>query len=93
MWENSGEMIKENFVFGVGAGNWQVYFPKYGFDKFSVNEIKNGLTTYQRPHNDFLWILCETGIIGILAFVSIFIIISFLIYFNIISKHNNLFSV
>ena len=80
MWENSGEMIKENFVFGVGAGNWQVYFPKYGFDKFSVNEIKNGLTTYQRPHNDFLWILCETGIIGILAFVSIFIIISFYLF-------------
>lgn len=80
LWENSGEMIKENLVFGVGIGNWQVLFPKYGLDKFSTTEIKNGLTTFQRPHNDLIWIFCEMGIIGLLVYISIFIIILYYLF-------------
>jgi O-antigen ligase len=75
LWENSWEMMKEHPVLGVGAGNWQVYFPKYGLDKFSMKEVKNGITTFQRPHNDFLWVLCEMGILGLVAYVSVFVII------------------
>jgi len=75
LWNNSVQMTKENFIFGVGAGNWQVHFPKYGLDKFDVTEIKNGITTFQRPHNDFLWVFCETGIIGIITYILIFIVV------------------
>ncbi len=74
LWDNSLQMAKENFMLGVGAGNWQIQFPKYGLNKFEEVEIKNGLTTFQRPHNDFLWVFCETGIIGITAYILIFII-------------------
>jgi hypothetical protein len=73
LWENSSAMIKENFIWGVGAGNWQVNFPKYGLEKFYSPEIKNGMTTFQRPHNDFLWVFCEMGVVGIIAYLSIFI--------------------
>jgi len=73
LWENSIEMIKDNFVFGVGAGNWQINFPKYGLDKFDIKEVKDGLTTFQRPHNDFLWVMCEMGIVGVLAYISVFL--------------------
>lgn len=73
LWENSKEMIKENPVLGVGAGNWQIHFPKYGMDKFLTPEVKNGITTFQRPHNDFLWVCCEMGIIGLIAYGCIFI--------------------
>ncbi len=73
-WQNSIEMFFE-YPMGVGLGNWQIYFPKYGLDKFGVFEIVNGTLTLQRPHNDFLWMLCETGIIGFTAFIGIFAII------------------
>lgn len=72
LWDNSLEMIKENPVTGVGAGNWQIFFPKYGLGKFE-EETANGVQTYQRPHNDFLWVFCETGIAGICFYVSIFV--------------------
>jgi tetratricopeptide (TPR) repeat protein len=67
--------MKEHPVLGVGAGNWQVHFPKYGLDKFSMKEVKNGTTTFQRPHNDFLWVWCEMGIPGLVAYISVFVII------------------
>jgi O-antigen ligase len=73
LWKNSIEMIKENTVFGVGAGNWQINFPKYGLDKFAIGDVTNGITTYQRPHNDFLWVFCEMGIFGIISYIFIFI--------------------
>jgi len=73
-WQNSIEMFREH-PFGVGLGNWQILFPKYGLEKFSSYEMTNGIYTLQRPHNDFLWILCETGIFGFLAFTAIFGII------------------
>ena len=77
-WQNSLEMVREH-PFGVGLGNWQIHFPKYGLQKFDF-EIANGIHTLQRPHNDFLWILCETGIIGFAAFTAIFIIILYQSY-------------
>jgi len=77
IWDNSIQMAKENLIVGVGAGNWQIQFPKYGLNKFDIVEIKNGLTTFQRPHNDFLWVFCETGIIGIATYVLIFLVALF----------------
>lgn len=77
IWKNSVEMIKENFIFGVGAGNWQIEFPKYGLDKFAESAVKNGMTTFQRPHNDYLWVFCETGFWGLLAYLFIFATILF----------------
>ena len=74
IWENSNKMIQENFVLGVGAGNWKINFPIYGLQDFSEN-VQNGTTIYQRPHNDFLWVFAELGIAGFLVYVSIFLII------------------
>ncbi|SCY73491.1 O-antigen ligase family protein [Flavobacterium caeni] len=70
-WRQSVEMFFEHPL-GVGLGNWQVYFPKYGLDQFGSFEIVNGTATLQRPHNDFLWILCETGVLGFAAYVVLF---------------------
>ncbi|MFN3967795.1 O-antigen ligase family protein [Flavobacterium sp.] len=71
-WENSIQMAKENPLLGVGLGNWQIHFPKYGLNRFDDYAIANGENTLQRPHNDFIWILCETGILGLLAYLMIF---------------------
>ena len=77
LWQNSVKMAQENLWFGVGAGNWQFNYSKYGLNKFPSEDIKNSITTFQRPHNDFLWVLCETGILGLITYVSVFFICIF----------------
>lgn len=74
LWQNTWQMIKENPIGGVGAGNWQIYFPKYGLQNFIQTNylISDGYTTFQRPHNDFLWIWSELGILGLLIYLAIF---------------------
>lgn len=74
VWNNSLQMANEHFLFGVGAGNWQFQFPKYGLEKFNNVMMDNASLTFQRPHNDFIWVLCETGILGLITYISIFIV-------------------
>lgn len=71
LWENTLLMIKEHIWLGAGAGNWQILFPKYGLGNFMQTNylISDGYTTFQRPHNDFLWVWSEAGIMGILGFL------------------------
>ncbi|WP_298220506.1 O-antigen ligase family protein [Flavobacterium sp.] len=80
-WNHSIAMWKEKPLLGVGLGNWQVHFPKYGLNEFKEFTIANGTETLQRPHNDFLNILCENGILGLLAYGFIFGIIYFQLLF------------
>ncbi len=77
LYQNSLEMIREHYVLGVGAGNWQVSYLKYGLNHFPIKEVRDGLTTFQRPHNDFLWVFSETGMAGFAAYVALFAIIIF----------------
>lgn len=79
-WDNSMLMWHDNIVFGVGLGNWQIQFPKYGLNNFTTPEIVNGETTLQRPHNDFIWILCETGTLGLITYLAIFGLIFYQLY-------------
>ena len=74
IWDNSVQMSKDHLWTGVGAGNWQVYFPKYGLENFKP-KIQNGIVSFQRPHNDFLWVLCETGILGLICYSFIFVFV------------------
>jgi hypothetical protein len=67
VWKASTNMIG---LFGCGAGNWQIVIPQYAA---GVN-IPGFCETrfFQRPHNDFICQICEVGIIGFLAYCSIF---------------------
>lgn len=71
-WRNSVEMIKEKPITGVGAGNWKIYFPKYGIDGIDPT-VNQGITHIQRPHSDYLWVMSEMGIPGFLAFMAFFV--------------------
>lgn len=75
IWDLTTKMIADKPLQGVGAGNWKInsayYFADYDFSKSQLNWI--------RPHNDFLWVFSEKGIIGFLAFASIFVYAVFLI--------------
>ncbi len=79
-WNNSVEMFQEHPIIGVGPGNWKINFPKYGLITPEArtyrldNSVYQGLTHIQRPHNDYLWVLTEGGILALLAFLAIFVL-------------------
>jgi len=65
------KMFIENPIFGIGSGAWAGYFGKYQGDEF------NDITTYNNSaifaHNDFLEYLGETGFLGFIVFLTIFL--------------------
>ncbi|MBC8402082.1 MAG: tetratricopeptide repeat protein [Candidatus Marinimicrobia bacterium] len=48
-----------NWLTGVGLNNYQFHYPAY-----AQGHLISFTRIVGRPHNDFLWILIETGIIG-----------------------------
>jgi len=72
VWANTIQMARDNPLFGVGPGQWRIVYAKYGVDGFE-HDIRNGLKHFQRPHNDFLWILGETGFLGLITYIIIYI--------------------
>ena len=72
MWGKSIDLVMDNPIFGVGAGNWKLALPSYGLENLTERSFKRDF--FQRPHNDYIWVLSETGIFGFLLYLSIFII-------------------
>lgn len=71
-WENSLEMLQENPILGVGPGNWKINFPKYNLQGLD-NNVMQGITHIQRPHNDYLWVLSEGGPLSLIFYLGIFV--------------------
>lgn len=71
LWNNSCQMFKEHPIIGVGPGNWQIFYPKYGLNTIDDKAVRDGFTTYQRPHNDWLWIVSELGVFGLIFYFCI----------------------
>jgi tetratricopeptide (TPR) repeat protein len=69
VWNNSWQLIKEHPLAGVGEGNWQYNFLKYGIR--DIPSVQQRFTVFQSPHNDYLWIASETGIPGLLLFLGL----------------------
>lgn len=71
LWKASLNMIWEASWMGVGAGHWKIFFPAYGSD---IWRARQGMVQFQRPHNDFIWILSELGILGLLLYLFTFML-------------------
>ena len=69
LWEGSTAMALNESFLGVGPGNWKVHFPLYGS---GIWRARQGMVQFQRPHNDYLWVLTESGIFGLLGYLLIF---------------------
>ncbi len=71
MWERSLQMYADNPILGVGAGNWKIEVAAYGAvgPEYMVEK-----RFFQRPHNDYLWVLSEKGPAALLAYLAIFAI-------------------
>ncbi|NTW23925.1 MAG: hypothetical protein HGA37_04430 [Lentimicrobium sp.] len=73
-WRWSWQMIRENPLLGVGAGNWKINELRF------EHPTDAGFTHLFKAHNDFFETAAETGIPGFLAYVAIllFTFLSFL---------------
>ena len=65
LWKSTVSLIKENPFSGTGAGQFIHHFPRHR--DISEYVISNGRVA-SHPHNDWLLIACEFGIIAILCF-------------------------
>jgi len=63
LWQTSVNMIKDKPIWGIGLGN----FGKL-FDHYKVEGIYD---TTCHPHNDFLNVAVNSGLLGLLAYLSI----------------------
>lgn len=79
LWKKTWQLASENFLFGKGTGSWKTEVLRYGY---SGLETQNNLTFHQRPHNDFLWILSENGMVGLLLYLAAFALSLFLSFRN-----------
>lgn len=61
LWKSSVNMFFDNWLLGVGLGNWAINFPSYGL---TLWRLRQGEVIMQRPHNDILENFDELGIIG-----------------------------
>ena len=68
LWGNTLAMIKDKPVLGVGLGNWKIHFPKYSMVGLRSEQ---GAIFFQRPHNDYLWIASEMGLLGLVAYLGV----------------------
>lgn len=69
IWTETLRMFTEAPL-GVGVGNWIIEMPRFATN-VDIESFHSTLV-FQRPHNDYLWVLAETGIMGFLCYVGIF---------------------
>ncbi len=61
VWNDTLNLVKDFPVFGTGFGTFRFVFPKY---KTLLGQI-----VWRSPHNDYLMVLAEGGIVSLLAFL------------------------
>ena len=62
IWQNSVEIIEQNFLFGVGTGDVKDYL----VEKYKENNIKKALILKSNAHNQYLQTFITLGIVGFL---------------------------
>jgi O-antigen ligase len=69
LWDKSVRMYIDNPMLGTGLSDWKIVLPEYGTEGLPS---ESGVVLFQRPHNDFLWVLSECGMPGLLCYLMIF---------------------
>ena len=82
-WKKSLCLIKSNPFLGVGAGNWRLSIPSCPKPENPEHTIKN--YTYSQPHNEWIGIISELGIIGFILSIFIFLVPVGIVLYRIIN--------
>ncbi|AXG69268.1 O-antigen ligase [Kordia sp. SMS9] len=71
LWALAIRNFKKSPILGVGYGNYKAVGKREHYQNFNNN--KGAFANPRRAHNDFLEKLAETGIVGFLLYVSLFV--------------------
>lgn len=71
LWHRTLEMIANRPIIGVGPGHWRIVYPAY-----AEGDMIDSQAAPIRPHNDWLAIWSESGIVALALLVSIVILAS-----------------
>lgn len=80
-WLTAVEISKDNFLFGSGVRTFRIVCQKYD----NINSLRKDIRCSTHPHNIYLEILSETGLIGLIL-ISLFF---FNLIKSLINKKNN----
>jgi O-antigen ligase/tetratricopeptide (TPR) repeat protein len=86
-WLNTIEMIKDNPIVGVGAGQWRGTYSLY-VDKVMQDEFILDYSRSKRLHNDYLEMLANVGIVGFIFLLWI-LMVSIKIIFSVLTDVSN----
>ena len=89
LWGKTFVMIKDNALFGVGNGQWKIHINKYGTETLRT---ERGITVALRPHNDYLWVIAENGLLVGLIYILLLLFSIKYLFQQIIKKQDHLFS-
>ncbi len=81
IWKKCVKIISDKPVFGIGQGNWQILYQKYGL--FGNEKMDEGFLKVEHPHNDYLMLLVEGGIVNLFLYLMLFTIILFQLFHQI----------
>jgi len=73
-WKTAEMMMRDHPAFGVGAGNLKVHFALYQEQVKKKMNIPLKATSESNVHNEYLQIGSELGAVGLLAYLSIFLV-------------------
>lgn len=69
IWDITARMIEDHPLTGIGAGNFPINLQSY-YGEFDLSQLDS--TNWVRPHNDYLWVLSEKGVVALLLFLAFF---------------------
>ncbi|SFV58183.1 Oligosaccharide repeat unit polymerase Wzy; O-antigen ligase [hydrothermal vent metagenome] len=73
-WLNTGAMITDNPILGVGLGNWVIHYSLY-HNKVVKGRLFDEKGQLRNIHNDYLTILSELGFIGFIVLLWLFYLV------------------
>jgi O-antigen ligase len=71
LWRRTLAMWGEHPVWGVGPGNWPVFFPRYAEPGAAADGVLTAKLAPRQAHDDLLERAAETGLVGLLALVAL----------------------
>ncbi|MDX2246931.1 MAG: O-antigen ligase family protein [Bacteroidia bacterium] len=72
LWKRSLTLWREKPLIGHGTGSWKTEVLRLGTD--GLKSAAGGIN-FVRPHNDYLWILAENGVLGFVAYLSFWLLL------------------
>ena len=73
-WGDAWRLHKRKSIFASGLGNWKIESIDKGREHIS------GYTVPYHAHNDFIHVFAETGILGGLSYLALFILITYYLF-------------